>query len=231
MRCDEFESRLEEILDERLSPASDPLLKEHAALCAECRHRAAAYESMLVGLGLCQAPSWDDPELSERVLAEIRRPALLHLVHSRPWTFATALLATAALILVVVSLSLRPRGDAPQPGPENLAHSPPHQPVEPPKPLEQTHEPQALDELARAAGDKYMVLMRQTGESVAEVLELVPGLPRNEQAPTGISADDTSTQSWAAEMAQGLEPVTDSTRSALRSLWLAIPTADEDTRS
>jgi hypothetical protein len=73
--------------------------------------------------------------------------------------------------------------------------------------------------------------MRQTSESVAEVLELVPGLPRNEQAPAGVSADDATSPGWAAEMAQGLEPVTNSTRSALRSLWLAIPTADEDSSS
>jgi hypothetical protein len=229
MRCDEFEIRLEEILDERLSPWSDPLLKEHCSQCAACRGRAAAYETMLSGLALCEVPLSNDSHFAEHVLAEVNRPTLLRLARSHPWTFAASALAAAALILIVVSLSLRPWNDGSLPGPANIVHSPPIKqlPAEQPQ---HSDEPQTLDELARAAGDKYMVLVRQTGESVAEVLELVPDLPGSEQFSTGASTNEAS-PGWAAEMAQGLEPVTDSTRSAIHSLWLAIPTADEDTRS
>lgn len=230
MRCEEFEIRLEEVLDERQSPASDPRLKEHADTCAACRSRVAAYDTMLAGLALCAAPSWDDPRLVERVFFDVRRPSLLHRVQSRPWTFAASLLATAALILIVVSLSLRSWNHGPQPGPDNLVHSLPEHPAAASKELRQTFEPRTLNELARAAGDKYMVLVRQTGESVAEVLELVPELPGSESLSDGASKSE-SNPGWASEMAQGFEPVTDSARSSLHSLWLAIPAADEDSRS
>lgn len=49
MRCEEFESRLNEILDRRRNPRSDAELSLHAASCLECGDLLAGYQSLLAG--------------------------------------------------------------------------------------------------------------------------------------------------------------------------------------
>lgn len=44
MNCDEFDDRLQQALDDRASPRSDPDLSRHADRCAACRHQLQAWE-------------------------------------------------------------------------------------------------------------------------------------------------------------------------------------------
>jgi hypothetical protein len=50
MQCIEFETRLNDLLDERRSPSIDRILAEHADSCASCAELLASHESLLEGL-------------------------------------------------------------------------------------------------------------------------------------------------------------------------------------
>jgi hypothetical protein len=55
MRCDEFEVRLNEVLDQRREPGSDVGLAQHMRQCGECRSLANSYQAVLQGLR-CSMP-------------------------------------------------------------------------------------------------------------------------------------------------------------------------------
>src|SRR5688572_6168558 len=50
MQCVEFETRLNDLLDERHSPSIDTLLNEHADHCASCADLLSHHESLLEGV-------------------------------------------------------------------------------------------------------------------------------------------------------------------------------------
>jgi hypothetical protein len=76
MRCSDFESRWNEILDRRESPESDPRLQAHRARCATCRERYAGFETACETLGLQFTGTLGESRrfsqtLAERVLADL----------------------------------------------------------------------------------------------------------------------------------------------------------------
>ena len=92
MRCEDFESRLNEVMDDRrpLSSAAD--VEDHVRQCGECRELARSYEAVLTGLrqGMPQgAPSWR----TQQIVRRSRRPRVLRFAGHHPAAFA---LATAA---------------------------------------------------------------------------------------------------------------------------------------
>ena len=56
MQCDEFEDRLNAVLDERRRPEWDTELSLHCENCAGCRQLAAAYDRLLDGFYALAAP-------------------------------------------------------------------------------------------------------------------------------------------------------------------------------
>jgi len=50
MNCHEFDQRLQQLLDDRLSPTRDPQLQAHAMRCAACEELLAGYATMLAGV-------------------------------------------------------------------------------------------------------------------------------------------------------------------------------------
>jgi hypothetical protein len=76
MQCVEFESRLNDLLDERLSPSMDSGLVEHVQSCACCSELLAAHELLLEGVQALPAARLSDAErqaFSHRVVAEVGR--------------------------------------------------------------------------------------------------------------------------------------------------------------
>ena len=97
MQCEEFEVQLNEALDRRLPLAAVEALA-HQRVCAACRERAAAYAAIAHELARAPLPS-ACADLAERVVAELRQPAVVPLARSRPpWVLAAA----AALVMAVV---------------------------------------------------------------------------------------------------------------------------------
>lgn len=98
MRCDEFEERVHESLDQRIAPSSQEPLKRHARACASCGELLAACERLYDGLHFFELPG-PSRGFSERVVAhcsDLRR-------RRRWWTARVAAVAmVAALVLIVL---------------------------------------------------------------------------------------------------------------------------------
>lgn len=60
MKCEKFEQRLNEQLDERRCWDDDPQLAEHAARCAGCRELLSLYDTLFDGLDARSTPEPDD---------------------------------------------------------------------------------------------------------------------------------------------------------------------------
>ena len=99
MRCDEFENRLQEVLDRRGSPELEPELAEHLAGCAECRLTASALASAVARTAALPVPPCPD-DMADRVLDALE-PAVVPLRRMR---WALVPLATAAGILVALPI-------------------------------------------------------------------------------------------------------------------------------
>ncbi len=122
MQCVEFESRLNHLLDERLLPAVDNSLVEHAQSCADCSELLAAHELLLEGVQALPAAHLGDAErqaFAQRVVAVVGsspvepfqnaevelagwRPAKLERHTASPMAIGGLVLATAAALLMAV---------------------------------------------------------------------------------------------------------------------------------
>src|SRR5262245_4254703 len=109
MHCHEVEARIQELLDERRSPADDPALASHAAQCAACRAVLSAWTSMLDAVSVRERPV-GRADLASRVLADLRvRPAADRSVR-RP-ALRWAALATAAALLIAATVAVSNKVD------------------------------------------------------------------------------------------------------------------------
>src|SRR5262245_32036158 len=57
MRCDNFEIRLNEVLDQRGSPSEDRELRAHAQSCATCRDLLIGQQLVFTGLDMADPPA------------------------------------------------------------------------------------------------------------------------------------------------------------------------------
>jgi hypothetical protein len=110
MKCIDFEDRLNEVLDLRLSPADDAVLQAHADVCADCRELLSAQANLFVGLAQLRRAN-RAPDFSRRVIADLR-PEVVNVdlsvisdtSHSRRGWFT--LLTSAAAIVLAVSVGV-----------------------------------------------------------------------------------------------------------------------------
>jgi hypothetical protein len=224
MRCEEFEERLNAVLDERRRPEWDPELRSHSERCPACRHVAALYDVLLDGFYALAAPE-APADMSLRVLAESRpSPARWRRVVA-----AGGALAAAAAVLIVVGPLLVSEPEAAK---QASATAAPHAAARAQSgkaPLEQLPLPQFfLVESQR--GDPYVGLAKGTGQSLATVIRYVPGVTGSrgiidaEERP----ADEPA---WAVRMSEGLKPLTDSVTETVNLLLEALPVSQFASRS
>lgn len=214
MRCAEFELRLNELLDERLAPGSDPALRAHAQQCGECRGLLAAMGAAVEGAEALAAPAAPG-DLAARVVAAWSAPEPVAERPSAAWrALAWKACAAAALAASLVGIAVWLGRSAP----EAVA------PELPPLAADTS-----VDALAREATASYQALADETRQSVSDALLLVPGLgPRT--AAMESAAPPAAGASWVEGWQEGLAPVSSSTRSAFGSLWeLVAPVEGEST--
>ncbi len=96
MRCDEFEVRLNEVLDQRRSPGGDPQLRDHAQACPDCQEQLAAMGQLLDGLDLLEVPPLAD-DFALRVVSRVVPAAPNH--PQRSWWLPWAVAVAAVLLL------------------------------------------------------------------------------------------------------------------------------------
>lgn len=213
MRCEQFEERLDQLLDERRSPCVDPSLAAHAAGCAGCRELLAGCGLLLGALpGLPRpAPSAD---LAEHVVARAtaRRPLVV-------WSGRrAALLAVAALLIVGLMPLVRRAAPPPQPtlpaAAADVAAG--HAPI----PLGRI----ALVSLPAISEREIKVLAHSTGERVALVVMHFP-----DYSPADGSDGGATRPAWIEPVADGLRPLAESVSGAWHVLRRTVPGAT-DTR-
>jgi hypothetical protein len=99
MRCDAFEDRLQQLLDERQCPEADDLLSEHAADCPHCRDVLDAQAGLFDTVR-----DWSVANLEVDLVSRVVSRATAPAVERRWWQLASARwisLAVAGAILVM----------------------------------------------------------------------------------------------------------------------------------
>lgn len=232
MQCEEFEDRLNAVLDMRGRAECEPELRLHAETCPDCRRVAAEYEMLLDGFCALTGPAVP-ADMAARVLADLpARPS-----RARYAILAGAALATAAALLVVLIPLVRwsPRDNS------QSARRP--APQRPPGAVQlaQSHGSRAtaalpilasLPSLAgESQGDLYGALAKETGHGLAAIVLYVPGVGGTRGIIDADSGPPSEDPAWAVQMSEGLKPVTDSVTDTLNLLLRALPGTELASRS
>lgn len=226
MNCQEFEARLNELLDERAPLELDGALGSHARCCLECRETWSGYREMAQSLRFRDAPRPAD-SLGQRIVSAVLadqagapHASLVDVSVRRrsrsrrrqiSWGVGSA---AAALLIALVCwpflperLGASPRNDGPVATVDgaNSSHA-------------ETVEQAAIADVAENAAKG---LAREVRSDLSDVLALVPPV---EQTPAGILlGGDAATPEVAAQVRESLRPVTHSTYAAFTSLFSAAP--------
>jgi hypothetical protein len=106
MQCHEFDERLHALLDYRQAPERDGRLQAHARECGGCREVLLVQESLFRSLDRNHAPLPPDG-FSSRVLQRVELPLTTVRGEAVPrrWLVACAVLSTAAMALVALTLA------------------------------------------------------------------------------------------------------------------------------
>jgi hypothetical protein len=234
MRCDEFEDRLQERLDQRLAPWADGELTAHAAQCPACR---ATWTSLIAATDAVAGHPRPAPsaELTRRVMAEISGiPAVsVERASSMRRIIQVAAMALAASLLVALGLALWPGDRAANNAPvatvprvEDPAEEDPHpEDTGNMDPRNVDVRPEDAPPAPRAAMDgegtaPVAAPMREVRAALAEAWLLAPASPVAAASSTG---DDAAVVGWGDELATGLRPLADSTADAFSFLLAALP--------
>jgi hypothetical protein len=235
MQCEEFEDRLNAILDERQRPEADVELALHCETCPECRQLASAYARLLDGFYALVTPA-APRDMSARVLADFTVSVSPKRRLSAPSaSLAAGALALAAGLLIVVTPLLRnapqavsnesrarhstgSKASADRPGAKAIAEA-----------LDVNKLPIVPELLAlRTDEDPYAGLAKETGQGLAAVVLYVPGIGGSKGIVDANAEDDPA---WVVQVSEGLRPITESVSETVNLLLRALPGADGDSRS
>ena len=246
MRCAEFESRLNDLLDERRGWHADRRLVEHARDCGECRSLASAYEAVVAGLQQSRIP---DPggRMTRQVMAEVaasvREPVAAIspagdrarsglFLSARHW--AVVALAASVLLAIAWRWGVGP-ADRPQAdGVRATAASPKGE--EKPSATRNPVAPGGVATRERSSAkrgqtaDAYRGLAAETGQSFAVAMQLLPGVGGGQQTADDETAPDRESD-WMHGLSDGLKPVTQPTAGAVNSFLQLLAASDEGSRS
>jgi len=197
MHCERFKSRLNFVLDERLDPQSDSLLRGHARRCTECADLLESHVELLSAVEELPHPR-PRADFSFRVMAAFEAAqseatatplvsvaAMSDLPHrSRParrWAFGGLAAAAAAVIGIVMTSS------AVGPAPELVVNVVEQRPV-------RVGTPHVLTPFA--------------------------------MGPAVLGNDVDAQRVWVGELTEGIKPVTSSVYTALRTVWRTLPASE-----
>jgi hypothetical protein len=213
MNCDEFEQRIQRLLDRRLALTDDQPVARHAVACSRCYRTLQAYQDLSLGL-----EAWDPPTLdagfAHRVVAIVGAVPPSPAARSAPlvrWGWA----AVAAALLLAIWPTLRGVLTPESPSP-----------VEPVRVAENLTQPPAIPDSTTLVG-----ALPQLGSLPAELLSVAPSMVAEPFSPAW--------QEWATtlarrplqpmdELADGLRPITATLTVAIDVLRNTIPVGREN---
>jgi hypothetical protein len=135
MHCHEFESRLNDVLDDRGQPRADGQLVAHAQHCDSCRQLLAGQQALFAGLKHRPLAATVLTGFADRVVAQSGQAVQVaqRVSPARAWWAVATVLSTAAAVLLVVSLVWQARrGNLPRPD-HNIVNNGPSIPTPLPK--------------------------------------------------------------------------------------------------
>jgi len=171
VRCEEFESRLNEILDRRRNPQSDAELWLHATSCPDCGVLLAGYRALFAGFKRREAVAAPEA-LAARVQLQLgRNRDRRNVGRDRAPLALVAAALVAAAILPGVWNSLRP---TPAAAPEKSTLATTVRGGHPAAATAPSNAP--LTVLARMAGDRVRFLAVHSEQSAVLAWRLVPSV-------------------------------------------------------
>jgi hypothetical protein len=251
MRCDEFEIRLNEVLDQRRQPEADVGLADHSRQCGKCRALATSYQAVLEGLERSRpipsfgSTQYSGPEryagtakstgdLTHRVLAALAPAQTLRFSRRRR---LVALAAAAVVLFVIVPWSTLRQGDRAARPSLPIAETAPSVKARPTlkaRPIAKAGR-RGIRESSDVAGP-YRLLARETTASLSVAMQLLPVGPLgkgNDAAVLPREAASTTTvpAEWVHGLTDGLTPVTRPTAGVMGMFIELLSAKDEDGRS
>lgn len=221
MRCDSFETRLNEVLDQRGSPSEDRELRAHAESCAACRDLLVGQQLLFTGLDLAEKPAIssgftsrvlarlaDQSSVDSGATAGIVAPAGPALGFHRAAWWTGGIVAAAAIALIAgwepISTLFAPSGqENPPANPLVNTHSPNNLEAPAPSPpqteLKQPTPPVVAQQPASEAPKVAVIPDDQLGR----LLEAVQTLPTEEGSE------------FALQVVDGLRPIAEPMGSVL----------------
>lgn len=118
MKCDEFDARIHQLLDERTPLQTDRRLLQHVEDCGRCRNELDGYEDLFNGLDFFEPPKLPE-DFAARIVEQVQ-PVRPSTKVARPW-LALAALAIAATLLFVLLPALTGRPARTKSEPARLA--------------------------------------------------------------------------------------------------------------
>ncbi|MCC7085233.1 MAG: zf-HC2 domain-containing protein [Pirellulales bacterium] len=100
MHCDEFENRLNDLLDRRITPDDDSRLRSHARHCPECAESMADYSALAAALKNL-LPERPDESFPLAVMDQWSRERTISIRHRLMYWAVPSLTAAAALLIAM----------------------------------------------------------------------------------------------------------------------------------
>ncbi len=200
MNCETFETRLNQLLDDRATLELDAQAAEHSAGCASCRQLYAAYEQLAAASDHSAVSCEEDRRIeSHRIETETRSAVSVAApgVKRGRLRLVIRVGAVAAACLLAAVVLWHRDSDAP---PAPAAAAPP------------------LGELARDATARYLELAGETKLGLADAMLLAPGAG---QPQSGAEGDDAP--GLISQLAEGFNPLAESTSVAVSALFTMTP--------
>ena len=217
MHCDEFESRLNELLDERHAPRRNPALRAHAAVCAPCEALLRGYESLLDAVDALETPvpaaGFAAQVVSQGLALAHPQPTRRRSRHAQSMALAAALLVAALPGLFWLTAGSRPL---------------PREPVA----AAALRNATADERMTAQAGIRQTAREDETGDSQQRslasirqsLLEVLDYLPAADSQPSpAMAAADGPSSKWASEIHPGAEPLAITAGRSIVALFQVMP--------
>jgi hypothetical protein len=222
VHCEEFERRLNALLDERRHVGGDAELSAHACGCPACDRLLRHYEAMLDGIALLDVPQ-PPAELTARVLAR-------HRTKSEPPRRRRALVGMAlAATLVIAALPAvawlgSPTGAPIElPAQDSLAAG--SRDRQPRAPAQSSATQSALID---QVSETYQPLLAATGDSLISVLDVLPvASSQSEPGSDKATSGPVRSEAWERDVVAGLQPVVASASRSVAALFRILPGSND----
>lgn len=236
--ADAFEARVNDLVDRRIAPDSDPELQELAAGSEEYRAILNSYTLLLDRVAKL-APPEPSADFRDRLLEAVHQtagePKILPMPSARWWFFGAAAAATLALAIPLVSSYTSRSGVA---GKNPIAKSgrvTSGQPIGQSGVKQSTAASKPTDQLpgGQESQDpknlvRYAEFAQQTSAVLSDLVLLVSEISANPQKFAQEAKSRTSdSQTVVEQLSEGLEPLANSAAGAFDFLLEVLPSVDQ----